>query len=160
MALSERDGEGDENPYLHRAARVFGPRPGHYGVGMRLAGGCLYRANRAMLPAKPGWLLRPGLSAADGEMRPDRAGIEKRLAAADAFVHTQDLPETDLLLAADYAAHEAGVAAAAAASARPLTRSITSTPRAPTTPRARRADRGNIARGALRAPPIPRGSPA
>ena len=32
---------------------------------------------------------------------------------ADSFVHTQDLPETDLLLAADYAAHEAGIAAAA-----------------------------------------------
>ena len=47
-------------------------------------------------------------------MKPDRAGIEARLAAADAFVHVQDLPETDLLLAADYAAHEAGVAAAAA----------------------------------------------
>jgi cobaltochelatase CobN len=47
-------------------------------------------------------------------MQPDRAGIETRLASADAFVHVQDLPETDLLLAADYAAHEAGVAAAAA----------------------------------------------
>ena len=47
-------------------------------------------------------------------MRPNRSGIEARLAASDAFVHTQDLPETDLLLAADYAAHEAGVAAAAA----------------------------------------------
>jgi cobaltochelatase CobN len=47
-------------------------------------------------------------------MRSDRGGIEARLAASDAFVHTQDLPETDLLLAADYAAHEAGVAAAAA----------------------------------------------
>ena len=34
--------------------------------------------------------------------------------AADSFVHVQDLPETDLLLASDYAAHEAGVAAAAA----------------------------------------------
>ena len=42
----------------------------------------------------------------------DRAGIEARLTAADSFVHTQDLPETDLLLAADYAAHEAGIAAA------------------------------------------------
>ena len=29
-------------------------------------------------------------------------------------MHVQDLPETDLLLAADYAAHEAGVAAASA----------------------------------------------
>jgi cobaltochelatase CobN len=52
--------------------------------------------------------------ASDGEIRPDREGIEARLLAADAFVHTQDLPETDLLLAADYATHEAGVAAAAA----------------------------------------------
>jgi cobaltochelatase CobN len=51
---------------------------------------------------------------ADGEIRGDRAGIEARLKNADAFVHVQDLPETDLLLAADYAAHEAGVAAAAA----------------------------------------------
>src|SRR5215472_6011447 len=33
-ALSQRDFEGDENPYLARAARVFGPRPGQYGVGM------------------------------------------------------------------------------------------------------------------------------
>ena len=36
------------------------------------------------------------------------------MAGADAFVHLQDLPETDLLLAADYAAHEAGFAAAKA----------------------------------------------
>lgn len=34
------------------------------------------------------------------------------MAQADAFVHLQDLPETDLLLAEDYAAHEAGFAAA------------------------------------------------
>src|SRR4029077_15060049 len=39
--------------------------------------------------------------------------IEARLASADTFVHLQDLPETDLLLSADYAAHQAGVAAAA-----------------------------------------------
>jgi cobaltochelatase CobN len=38
----------------------------------------------------------------------------QRVAGADAFVHLQDLPETDLLLAADYAAHEAGFAAAKA----------------------------------------------
>jgi cobaltochelatase CobN len=56
----------------------------------------------------------------DGEMKPDRAGIEARLGTADAFVHVQDLPETDLLLAADYAAHEAGVAAAAASLGTPI----------------------------------------
>ena len=40
------------------------------------------------------------------------AGIRARVASADSFVHLQDLPETDLLLASDYATHEAGFAAA------------------------------------------------
>ena len=43
-----------------------------------------------------------------------RPALELRLRAADAFVHVQDLAETDLLLAADYAAHEGGFAAAMA----------------------------------------------
>ena len=51
--------------------------------------------------------------------------------AADAFVHVQDLPETDLLLAADYAAHEAGIAAAAAHLGAAGHRSIISTRRGP-----------------------------
>ena len=34
QALSEREDEGDENPYRHRASRVFAPRPGQYGVGL------------------------------------------------------------------------------------------------------------------------------
>jgi cobaltochelatase CobN len=111
-ALSGRE-EGDENPYRLRASRVFGPRPGQYGVGAGLipdvfTGESRDAAGEAWLSASS-WAFSP-----DGEMQPDRAGIEARLSAADAFVHVQDLPETDLLLAADYAAHEAGVAAAAA----------------------------------------------
>jgi cobaltochelatase CobN len=39
--------------------------------------------------------------------------LEQRTAATDTFVHVQDLPETDLLTAPDYAAHEGGFAAAA-----------------------------------------------
>lgn len=51
--------------------------------------------------------------ALDGEKAEhDAAGIRDRVAQADSFVHLQDLPETDLLLASDYAAHEAGFAAA------------------------------------------------
>ena len=112
-ALSQRDFEGAENPYLARAARVFGPRPGQYGVGMAplmdvFTREARHKAGRAWLAASS-WAF-----AADGEMKPDRAGIEARLGKADSFVHVQDLPETDLLLAADYAAHEAGIAAAAA----------------------------------------------
>jgi cobaltochelatase CobN len=111
--LSERDGEGDENPYRTRASRVFGPRPGQYGVGVSSLPDVFTPESREA--AGEAWLSASSWAfSSDGDMRPDRAGIETRLAAADAFVHVQDLPETDLLLAADYAAHEAGVAAAAA----------------------------------------------
>ncbi|KWV53300.1 cobalamin biosynthesis protein CobN [Bradyrhizobium macuxiense] len=112
-ALSERDEEGDENPYTQRVARVFGPRPGQYGVGAGATPDVFTPESRDA--AGEAWLSASSWAfASDGEMRSDRAGIEARLGSADAFVHTQDLPETDLLLAADYAAHEAGIAAAAA----------------------------------------------
>ncbi len=112
-ALSERAGEGDENPYRLRASRVFGPRPGQYGVGVASVPDVFTAESREA--AGEAWLSSSSWAvSADGVMKPDRTGIEARLASADAFVHVQDLPETDLLLAADYAVHEAGVAAAAA----------------------------------------------
>jgi cobaltochelatase CobN len=111
-ALAGREDEGDDNPYRHRSSRVFAPRPGQYGVGLSAIPDAFTPETREA--AGEAWLSASSWAfSADGEMQPDRAGIEQRLAAADAFVHVQDLPETDLLLAADYAAHEAGVAAAA-----------------------------------------------
>ena len=68
-------------------------------------------AGEAWLAASS-WALDGALDSA-GATR-DEAGIRARVAQAEAFVHLQDLPETDLLLAADYAAHEAGFAAAQA----------------------------------------------
>ncbi|MBR0704185.1 cobaltochelatase subunit CobN [Bradyrhizobium diazoefficiens] len=110
--LAGRDDEGEENPYRHRTSRVFAPRPGQYGVGLAAIPDAFTPETHDA--AGEAWLSASSWSfSADGEMQHDRAGIEQRLAAADAFVHVQDLPETDLLLAADYAAHEAGVAAAA-----------------------------------------------
>ncbi|MGY4507972.1 cobaltochelatase CobN [Bradyrhizobium sp. USDA 3650] len=112
-ALSAREDEGDENPYRHRTSRVFAPRPGQYGVGLSAIPDAFTPETREA--AGEAWLSASSWAfSADGEIRLDRAGIEKRLLSADAFVHVQDLPETDLLLAADYAAHEAGIAAAAA----------------------------------------------
>lgn len=112
-ALASREDEGAENPYLHRASRVFAPRPGQYGVGLSVIPDAF--TPETCDAAGEAWLSASSWAfSADGEIKPDRAGIEQRLASADAFVHVQDLPETDLLLAADYAAHEAGVAAAAA----------------------------------------------
>ncbi len=113
QALGERADEGEENPYSQKASRVFGPRPGEYGVGMAPRMDAF--TDEARDAAGEAWLSASSWAfTREGEMRMDRAGIEARLAATDAFVHVQDLPESDLLLAADYAAHEAGVAAAAA----------------------------------------------
>ena len=109
-ALALRDEAADWNPYVaQNGARVFGPAPGHYGLGLGDAAedydGGRDRAGDAWLAASS-WAFDGG----DGVADPD--GIAARVAGADAFVHLQDLPETDLLLAADYAAHQAGFAAA------------------------------------------------
>lgn len=113
QALAAREFEGEENPYTKRIARVFGPRPGDYGVA---AGAYLdVFTTEAKAAAGEAWLNASAWAIGlDGESRHDRPAIEQRLGASDAFVHTQDLAETDLLLAADYAAHEAGPAAASA----------------------------------------------
>ena len=74
------------------------------------------------------WAIGP-----DGQSHEARAALEARVLAADAFVHAQDLPETDVLIAADYAAHEAGFAAAVAQTGwQRNPPSTTSTPPAPT----------------------------
>ena len=113
-ALSERDEAADWNPYAGRAAaaRVYGPEPGTYGLGMGGAAEDYSEEGRAKAGAA--WLTASAWALDGAEPVQDRAGIAARVAAADSFVHLQDLPETDLLLAADYAAHEAGFAAAQA----------------------------------------------
>ena len=112
-ALADRDESPDDNPYKARSPRVFGPEPGRYGLGMQadldtFTYEARQRAGAAWLAASA-WTI-----AADGATEANPTALKARVKAADAFVHTQDLPETDLLLAADYAGHEAGFAAAAA----------------------------------------------
>jgi cobaltochelatase CobN len=112
-ALAARDEPEEENPY--RAAtgpRVFGPAPGDYGLGVVEAVTELTAATAE--DAGEAWLAASAFAyggAQDGIAA--RLALEQRTAATDAFVHVQDLPETDLLSAPDYAAHEAGFAAAA-----------------------------------------------
>ncbi|WP_127110730.1 cobaltochelatase subunit CobN [Pararhodobacter zhoushanensis] len=109
-ALAARDEAPDWNPYAGREdlARVYGPAPGTYGLGMGETPDTY--TDEARQAAGEAWL-KASSHALDGS---DSTGIATRVAQADAFVHLQDLPETDLLLAADYAAHEAGFAAAQA----------------------------------------------
>ena len=110
-ALAARDEPADWNPFvgIAPAPRVYGPAPGGYGIGM---GGAADRYTAdARREAGEAWLAASAHALGPDE-HADPAGLRRRVAAAEAFVHVQDLPETDLLLAADYAAHEAGFAAA------------------------------------------------
>jgi cobaltochelatase CobN len=111
-ALAARDEPDEENPYRgSQAARVFGPAPGDYGVGV-------IEAVNEFTPdtaenAGEAWLAASAFAYGGGQDgAPARPELEQRTAATDAFVHAQDLPETDLLTAPDYAAHEGGFAAA------------------------------------------------
>ncbi|ETX28034.1 cobaltochelatase subunit CobN [Roseivivax isoporae] len=111
-ALEGRDEAADWNPYAGRAAgaRVYGPKPGSFGLAM---GGLLTDYSEdGRRAAGEAWLAASAWALDGTTARPDPDGIRARVATTDAFVHAQDLPETDLLLAEDYAAHEAGFAAA------------------------------------------------
>ena len=111
-ALAARDEAPDWNPFAGHAPapRVYGPAPGGYGLGLGNAAETYTAEARAQ--AGRAWLAASS-HALDTDTA-DPEGIAARVAGAQAFVHPQDLPETDLLLAADYAAHEAGFAAAQA----------------------------------------------
>ena len=112
-ALAARDEPDEENPYRAAAGpRGFGPAPGDYGVGVVEA--VTEFTSATAEDAGEAWLAASAFAyggAQDGMAA--RPALEQRTAATDAFVHAQDLPETDLLTAPDYAAHEAGFAAAA-----------------------------------------------
>ena len=127
-ALSKHAWEGEENPYADRVGRVFGPRPGLYGL-----------VGRRSMPSPAGrdaageaWLAGSSWAiSAAGKIHRDRAGMEARLTSADGFAHVQDLAETDLLLASDYAGNEGGFAAAVARLGSPLASSFIWTRPAP-----------------------------
>ncbi|EGJ21285.1 cobaltochelatase subunit CobN [Cereibacter sphaeroides WS8N] len=110
-ALAAREEAPEDNPYLRRSPRVFGPKPGLYGVGVRSDD----YSPEGRLSAGEAWIEGSSWAiGADGAATPARGALEGRLRAADAFAHVQDLAETDLLMAQDHAAHEGGFAAALA----------------------------------------------
>jgi len=112
-ALAARDEPVEENPYrTSTSPRVFGPAPGDYGTGVTETVTEFTPASAE--DAGEAWLIGSAFAYGGGhDGAAARAALEQRTAATDAFVHPQDLPETDLLTAADYAAHEGGFAAAA-----------------------------------------------
>lgn len=135
-ALADRDEAPGDNPYLARSPRVFGPKPGFYGLAITELAETFTDAARAQ--AGEAWLAASSHAiGADGHISHQPQAIRDRLSAADAFVHAQDLPESDLLLASDYAAHEAGFAAAMARIGAPAPTLYHLDATRPDTPRAR-----------------------
>jgi len=109
LAAARRSGQDDTALF-----RVFGAAPGAYGVGI------------ATTVATGGWATRADLAEAyvaasshafgrEGEGVEAREAFVDRLASVDAFVHSQDSAEQDVLDADAYAEHEGGFAAAAEA---------------------------------------------
>ncbi len=110
-ALAARDEAAEDNPYIALSPRVFGPKPGLYGMGMASAMTDYTDDGRAA--AGEAWLKSSSWAMdAKGAVTEARSALERRLAGADSFAHVQDLAETDILLAPDYAAHEGRFAAA------------------------------------------------
>ena len=111
--LAGRDEAEDINPYKGKDGaqnRVYGPAPAHYGVA--IAGVENDYSDHSRDLAGQTWLAASAWAHQGSESRPDLQGLKARVQAADSFVHIQDMAETDLLLAPDYAFHEAGFAAA------------------------------------------------
>ena len=113
-ALRERDERPEQNPYItledDDTARIFGPAPGNYGLGMGDAPDRLDEAGRNA--AAQAWIAASEYAINGDEITPNKKALLARIKQADSFVHLQDMAETDLLLSADYAAHEGGFAAA------------------------------------------------
>ncbi|MBB3692857.1 cobaltochelatase subunit CobN [Sphingomonas sp. BK580] len=115
-ALHGRDEPGDLNPFVGEATepRVYGPAPGGYGVGLGDSVERYGEPGRAAAAER--WLAASSHAYDDAVATPagldDAAGLRRRVAAAEALVHPHDLPESDLLTAADVAAHVGGFAAA------------------------------------------------
>ena len=114
LAVSRREESADWNPYISGAetARIYGPAPGSYGMGLGFAPEQFSDDGRKA--AAEAWLEASSYAINGEKIYKDKEGLQDRVAKADSFVHLQDMPETDLLLSADYAAHEAGFAAAKA----------------------------------------------
>jgi cobaltochelatase CobN len=137
-AVASLEESADDNPLAGvqdaGSARVFGAAPGAYGIGLgpRIARGDW--ADRSDL-AEAYFAATSHAYDGEGEAREAAAAFRSQVAAAEAFVHTQDLPGQDALDADALAEHEGGFAAAAEAGVNPALYHLDST--APGAPKIR-----------------------
>jgi cobaltochelatase CobN len=111
------DEPASENPLRRHGGelyRIFGASEGAYGSGVTQE----IDAGAWQTPSDLGESYLAASSTAytgEGEGHAARAAFERQVKDAEGFVHVQDHRETDVLSSLDFAAHEGGFAAAAAA---------------------------------------------
>lgn len=114
-AVAARAEDEAWNPLVHDpdASRIFGAAPGAYGTGIET----VLTEGSWQTRDELGQLYLDGSQWSYGggrEAVADAEGLRRRLGCAEMVLHIQDHAETDLLEGADTAAHEGGLAAAAA----------------------------------------------
>jgi cobaltochelatase CobN len=126
-AVAALDEDGEDNPLAEAfraapaqgrelaAARIFGAAPGAYGIGLTRG----LAADPSLSRETLGEAYLAATSHAYGAKAASEGvaasgAFKERVAAADAFVHVQDMAEQDVLDADAFAEHEGGFAAAAA----------------------------------------------
>ena len=114
-AVAARAEDEAWNPLVHDpdASRIFGAAPGAYGTGIET----VLTEGSWQTRDELGQLYLDGSQWSYGggrEAVADAEGLRRRLGRAEMVLHIQDHAETDLLEGADTAAHEGGLAAAAA----------------------------------------------
>jgi cobaltochelatase CobN len=119
-AVAALDEDAQTNPLAHAArqgqaiARIFGGAPGTYG--MSQLRGALHGDAASRAELAQAYLAAGGYAyGARDDGHAAQADFRARVAAAQAFVHVQDMEEQDILDADAFAEHEGGFAAAAAA---------------------------------------------
>ncbi|HZU91299.1 MAG TPA: cobaltochelatase subunit CobN, partial [Stellaceae bacterium] len=107
----EAEGMAADEAARRALYRVFGSKPGAYGAGLQtLIDEGIWQDEADLAEAYLGWSLWAYGAGAEG--RPERAMLERRLAAAEAVLHNQDNREHDLLDSDDYYQFEGGLALA------------------------------------------------
>lgn len=111
-ALAVRDEDPASNPYKATGPRIFAPEPGRYGVDYTLndltldQGADQHKAADAWMAASD-WAV-----GSDGQSRHDPDALRQRLQQGGVLVQARDMPESDVLMAWDHVARQAGAHAA------------------------------------------------
>ena len=115
-AVAALDESPEDNPLVgeNEPRRIFGAAPGAYGVDLSASLAAAQWGDRDEL-AKKYLAASAQAFGAEGEpLAPTPDDFARRVRAADAFVHVQDLAGQDILNADAFSTHEGGFAAAAA----------------------------------------------